>query len=145
MVNRGSFMWTAYPRSGMLSTSIDHVDQKQLFSRWIRKELANRQWRQADLVERTSLSKSAISAYVTGHRVPDPKACDLIADALLIDLDLVLWQAGHRPNIEAVSPDDPRVIIIGLAERIDWTKPNRLEFIEPMLRKWADEDRRSKQ
>lgn len=81
-----------------------------------------------------------MSAYINGHRVPDPDTCDKIADVLSIDLDLVLWQAGHRPNIDVIDPDDPATTIISLAKRVDWSKGERFEWVEGFMRQWINVD-----
>ena len=95
-------------------------------------------------MERTGLSKSTISAYVTGQRTPDPPACDLISDALGVDLDIVLWQAGHRPNVEAKSADDPRLEFYGLIDRIDWTVPGTQKMARSVLRNLVDMTKEAK-
>lgn len=50
------------------------------FGRWLQRQLDRRQWSQADLVRAGGFSRSAVSEWVRGGRVPDPASCDLIAD-----------------------------------------------------------------
>ena len=88
---------------------------------------------QADLARKLNIGTAVVSRWVTGKRIPSPRYCDLIADALGVDLDLVLWQAGHRPMTTPVSPDDPRVDIHGLVDRVDWT-PGNVKMITRILR-----------
>ena len=64
---------------------------------------------QIALATKAGLSKSSISAYVNGERVPDPASCDRIADAVGINLDVVLSQAGHRPQVERVPASDQKL------------------------------------
>ena len=82
--------------------------------------------------------------WVTGKRIPDPESCDRIADALNIDLDLVLWQAGHRPLVNPPDPGDPRLLVQGWVDRIDWTKPGRVQLIERIMVGWIGDDQRER-
>lgn len=92
------------------------------FSTWFRWQLKRREWSQADYARRTETATSVVSYWATGKRIPDPDSCFEIADTLGIDLDMVLIQAGHRPNIEALDPDDPRVDIIAMVRAVEWNE-----------------------
>lgn len=91
------------------------------FGQWLAHQLDRREWRQTDLATRIGSSSGAVSMWVRGQRTPDPGSCQKIADVLNIDPDWVLTLAGHRPNVEALSPDDPRTDLIALVRRVRWT------------------------
>ena len=74
------------------------------FAAWLRRQLARRDWTQADFARAAGLPTGTVSRWVRGERVPTPLHADLIADVLGVDLDIVLAVAGHRPNVD---PDDP--------------------------------------
>lgn len=117
-----------------------HVESQD-FGRWLAKQLDRRDWKQADLVQRTRLSRSSVSDWITGKKIPDPKSCDLIADALGVDRDLVLALAGHRPPDTELDPDDPASAIIALVKQINWTE-ERAETITASLERMRKFDRR---
>jgi hypothetical protein len=81
--------------------------------------------------------------WVGGKRLPDPDSCLKIADALHVDPDLVLTLAGHRPNVEALKPDDPRVDLIALARRVRWTG-EREAVARAVLTAYVEADRKGK-
>lgn len=97
--------------------------REETFSRWIRRQLDRREWSQADLARKLNVSPSVVNRWLLGTRIPSPAYCDLIADALSVDLDIVLFQAGHRPMPKRIDPDDPKLEIQGLVDRVDWSVP----------------------
>ena len=103
------------------------------FQKWFQRQLKRREMSQAEFARFSSIPQSTVNTWWKGNRVPDSDSCDLIADALGVDLDLVLWQAGHRPMTQPVSPDDPRVDIHGLVDRVEWT-PGNVKMITRILR-----------
>lgn len=102
--------------------------------------MRRREWTQADFARRLNVAPQVVSKWMLGQRLPDPHSCDLIADALSLDLDLVLWHAGHRPNLDVIDPDDPATTIISLAKRVDWSKPERFNLVEGIMRQWISVD-----
>ena len=81
-------------------------------------------WNAAELARRLQVPSGTISRWMTGERQPSSRSCDLLADVLGVDLDLVLTLAGHRPGPEMDAPDDQRAAIVALLERINLT-PDR--------------------
>jgi hypothetical protein len=81
-----------------------------------------------------------ISRSLTGERQSSWRSCDLLADVLGVDLDLVLTLAGHRPEAAASEPDDQRAAIIALLERITLT-PDRAAGLQGTLTSWLELDR----
>lgn len=112
----------------------------QTFATWLQRHLLRREWTQADFARRLNVSPQVVSKWILAQRIPDPASCDRIADVLGVDLDLVLWQAGHRPNVERIDPDDPRTVLGALINAIDWSQGDRFHFLEGILTMWRNED-----
>lgn len=110
------------------------------FSVWLKGQLRRREMTGSDLARKIDRPPSMVNRWTAGDRMPSPASCDLIADALAIDLDLVLFHAGHRPNIDVIDPDDPATTIISLAKRVDWSKDKRFEWVEGFMRQWINVD-----
>lgn len=116
------------------------LSQAERFGRWLRRELQRQEMNESDLARKLNRPPSMVNRWASGKRVPSPGSCDLIADALSLDLDLVLWHAGHRPNLDVIDPDDPATTIISLAKRVDWSKPERFNLVEGIMRQWINID-----
>lgn len=84
------------------------------FGDWLRVQMARRGFSQTELAERVGTTQSVVSRWVRNERVPDPSSCDRIADALGLDIDVVLAAAGHRPNIEDVDVYSVEAEMVGL-------------------------------
>jgi len=92
---------------------------------------------QTEFAHKVGTSTGTVSMWVMGKRIPDPASCDRIADALGIDLDIVLYQAGHRPQATPPStpdPSDPRTEILRLVKRVDWSDSRTFNLVSGMLR-----------
>jgi len=100
---------------------------------------------QSDFARRLDVSPAVVNRWVLGQRIPSPRYCDLIADALNVDLDIVLFQAGHRPLEKRLDPDDPALEFHGLIDRIDWTLPGTQKMARSVLRNLVDMSREAKQ
>jgi transcriptional regulator with XRE-family HTH domain len=107
---------------------------------WLRGQLRRRGWNAAELARRLHVPSGTISRWMTGERQPSSRSCDLLADVLGVDLDLVLTLAGHRPGPETSAPDDQRAAIIALLERINLT-PDRAAGLQGTLTSWWELDR----
>lgn len=84
--------------------------QRHGFGRWLGQQLARRDWTLSDFARLTGdpgVSPSVVSRWQRGERLPTAASCARIADALGLDVDLVLTRAGYRPP-SAASPEDPR-------------------------------------
>lgn len=91
------------------------------FHTWLRYQLDRREMNASDLARKMDIRPGVISHWVRGERIPSSASCERIADALNVDPDLVLVMAGHRPNIEGLTPDDPRTDLIAMVRRVRWT------------------------
>src|SRR5215213_3090756 len=114
--------------------------QHERFAEWLRTQLRRRGWTAAELARRLHVPSGTISRWMSGERQPSSRSCDLLADVLSVDLDLVLTLAGHRPGPEAAAPDDQRADIIALLERITLT-PDRAAGLLGTLSSWLELDR----
>jgi len=114
------------------------------FGRWFKQQLRLRNWTQADFSHEFRFSAAGVSRWITGERVPAPDSCERIAEAFGVDIDLVLTQAGHRPEIAPIDPDDPAVGIIGLVKRVEWND-ERLAGIRAALIVYQDIDRKRRE
>ena len=89
------------------------------FANWLRDRMREREWNQADLARRVGLPAGTINRWLTGERRPSSRSCDLLADALRVDLDAVLALAGHRPDVDEPPAGDPRRDLLALLRRVD--------------------------
>jgi len=103
------------------------------FATWFHGQLLYREMSPADFARRTEIKPQTISKWLLGERVPSPLYCDLIADAFLLDPDIVLDVAGHRPMPKPVDPDDPKVEILGLVDRVDWSSERNVRLVRSLL------------
>lgn len=123
----------------------------ETFGQWLREQVWSRQWGATDLAREISaldpnekpLSKSAVSEWMNGNRIPRPVQCIKIAKALGIEPRIVLEKAGrvdeapaereplHFP-IPAVDPFLVNLRLIPLmdvtvhAGQIHWTATERI-------------------
>lgn len=74
-------------------------EQKEPCNKRIKQALELRNMKQADLVERTGIGKSAISQYLSGKYVPKQKATHLIAKALNVS---EAWLMGYNVPMERI-------------------------------------------
>jgi len=113
------------------------------FGGWLKRQLQRREWSQAKFARQGNFSPSSVSAWINNERVPDPGSCDLIADALGLDRDLVLAIAGHRP----VEDDDSPLVreFIAKVRRVDWNVEGRAGMFDTIVGKWIDDDRKMRE
>ena len=67
------------------------------FAGWLKAELEERGWNQADLCRASRLSTALVSRIMTGVRNPGPNACKSMAKALGVPVEVVYKQAGLLP------------------------------------------------
>lgn len=82
------------------------------FSRWLSRELINRDMSQSELAQKVGASPAAVNHWVRGRRVPDPPLCYAIADAFNLSPTAVMVRAGHpvdEPS-DADAEEEERVI-----------------------------------
>lgn len=74
------------------------------FARWITAELERRGWSQIELVNRSGMTRGAISNFASGKRIPNAASCLKIAEALSLPHETVLVAAGNMDNRPADTP-----------------------------------------
>lgn len=129
-----------YSLTGMeWGRAVKHVT----FGVWLRREIRRAGINQTELARRVGTSGGTVSMWAHDQRVPDPGSCDRIADALGVDLDLVLFYAGHRPLTTPPDPDDPKINVQGLVDRVNWkrARPGDYEVVTTVLRSIIKEQR----
>lgn len=117
----------------------DHLQ----FAAWVHAQLRSREWNATDLANRMGKEPSVVSRWLSGQRRPNSESCDLIADALGVDTDVVLTLVGHRPGKQPISPTDEREAIIDLLWLIEPTQ-DRLGGLKGTLQNWYEIDRTRK-
>lgn len=110
------------------------------FGRWLQRQLDRRELTKSDFARALDRAPARVSEWLNGDRVPSTRSCDLIADALSVDLDTVLAVAGHRPMPDVLKADDPRSDLIAMIRRIELT-PDRLATLDSTLRTFLRMDR----
>lgn len=108
------------------------------FPEWLRQELTQRGWRQADFARATGVDVSMISRWLHGRR-PDPASLERIAETLGLDLDGLLSMAGYR---QPRRNDDPRVAtLMAKVRQVEWT-PERFLIVDALLEDLRQRSRR---
>ncbi len=99
------------------------------FPDWLRQELTQRGWRQADFARATGVDVSMISRWIHGRR-PDPASLERVAVTLGLDQDGLLAMAGYR---QRPRNDDPRVAtLVAKVRQVEWT-PERFLIVDALL------------
>lgn len=81
----------------------------------IKEGMELRQLKQADLVEKTGISKGALSSYISGRYVPKQNNIFLIAKALNVNES---WLMGNDVPLERRKPDRKKGIVIPVLGRV---------------------------
>jgi transcriptional regulator with XRE-family HTH domain len=104
------------------------------FGDWFTRELERRGWSRYHFAQTAGVHPSMVYRWTEGQR-PQAEQCAKIAEALNVDLDLVLAAAGHRPRNE-LAPGVVRAEAAALLNQIDEIL---LIVLVPMLRALSDE------
>lgn len=108
------------------------------FPAWLRQELTQRGWRQADFARATGVDVSMISRWLHGRR-PDPASLERVAETLGLDLDGLLSMAGYR---QQPRNDDPRIAtLVAKVRQVEWT-PERFLIVDALLEDMRQRSRR---
>lgn len=111
------------------------------FSRWLSQQISKKDWTQADFARELGASTGLVSMWLSGDKLPSPKSIDKIADALRLDVDLVLTMAGHRPPTYETDPNDPKELTIQRLRRLKWDRARNVT-LAGIIDAWEKEDRR---
>lgn len=102
------------------------------FGDWLELRLRRREWNQSDLARAMGIRPSVVNRWVKGERLPSPSSARKLAMALGEDEDVVLVVAGHRSTDVNLDPDDPRMRIMELVERLDPSRPEVAFYLESL-------------
>ena len=108
---------------------------------WLERQLAARDWRQADLARGLGISTGMVSNWLTGQRRVSPYYCERIAALFGADVDYLLALAGHRPMVLSTDSDDPTEQLITKLRRIRLTE-DRFDTLSDVLEGMLTRDRR---
>ena len=108
------------------------------FPDWLRQELTQRGWRQADFARATGVDVSMVSRWLHGRR-PDPASLERGAETMGLDQDGLLAMAGYR---QRPRNDDPRVAtLVAKVRQVEWT-PERFLIVDALLEDLRQRSRR---
>ena len=108
---------------------------------WLERQLAAREWRQADLARGLGISTGMVSNWLTGQRRVSPYYCERIAALFGADVDYLLALAGHRPMDLSTDPDDPVEQLVTKLRRVRLTE-DRFDTLSDVLDGMLVRDRR---
>lgn len=108
---------------------------------WLERQLAARDWRQADLARGLGVSTGMVSNWLTGQRRVSPYYCEQIAALLGADVDYLLALAGHRPMVLSTDPDEPVEQLATKLRRVRLTS-DRFDTLTDVLDGMLTRDRR---
>ena len=120
-----------------MSEDDEAARQDEDLSTWIRRQMARRGWKAADLSRQMGVGSGRISEWLNRQRRPSPESCIKLADVFGADPDDVLALAGHREPLEPLDIDDPKRRIIALVRKVRMT-PSQANGLEAMLRSWLE-------
>jgi len=103
------------------------------FGQWLLTELERRGWSRFYFAQSAGVHASMVYRWTEGQR-PEPKQCEKIAEALNVDLDVVLAAAGHRPRQELA----PGVIRAEAAALLNQVDEIHLLYVTAWMRALAD-------
>ena len=105
---------------------------KQEFGRRVYKMMTEKGWNQSELARQANLTRDAVSTYVNGRSLPDPRNAKKLADALGVTLEALL------PNIaeSAIDRDPPsmELKVSALNPKVAWLRVNRLVETENAMK-----------
>ena len=111
---------------------------------WLRFEVRRRELTQGEAARRVGVRQGVFGRWHNAEAIPNPRSCDLLADAFGVANDYVLTLAGHRP------PDDPEedpavALLCAKVRTIDWSVPARLRVLHKELDEMLAFDRERRQ
>lgn len=117
------------------------MDETRLaFGRLLAAQMEAQGIAQTVLGRRLGVKQPMISAWARGRKRPNPANCDRIAEALALDVDEVLTQAGYRPRL--VTDDEPE--IRNIVEMLRRIPPDRYPAITDYIRWQYDRARQQR-
>ena len=108
----------------------------QHFGTWLKSQLRARPGgaiTESEFARQIDRPASMVNRWVRGERLPSSASCELISEKLGIPVEVVLYHAGHLKDLRSFDPDDPRALIDGLVDRIDWSKKTNVKLAQRVL------------
>ena len=119
-----------------LMVMTEKVDRRS-FALWLSNELRDRDVTQAEFARKAGISAALVSNWITGGRVPSIQSAQAIAEALDVDIRVVLTKLG-LPMVE--DSDPMRMRLHGMLGQLRLT-PERAATLQNLIQMWADLDR----
>src|SRR5690348_14961258 len=88
------------------------------FGEWLRGEIDKAGLDTSGLAHRMGVPPATVSRWLNGTRIPQPDSCYLVATALDIDPDVVLFYAGHKRDLARPLPEYERTRAIRTLTRV---------------------------
>lgn len=111
------------------------------FGAWLERQMRSRDLNQRELAEKLGTNQSTVSRWIRGV-MPEPQWYEVIADALMVDFDVVATAAGIKPS-ESAEPVEgsTEAALMAMIRKVDWDfDPRRRVFIERNLEWFIKED-----
>lgn len=106
---------------------------------WLRDELRERDWIEADLARALDIHSGMVSRWMQGVR-PAPQSSRRIAEAFGVDPGFVLKLAG---GVRESEEDPEKVELKAMIDGTDLKTGDRAATLRALLRSWTATDRRS--
>ena len=117
-------------------------DERYTFGPWLATMIKNQGMTQKEFADKVGVGQGSVSRWVK-WRAPQAKYIRPIANALMVDYDLVNTKAGYRPrdlDRRITDPDSAESQILYVAQHVTWT-PERLSSVLSLLRSLAQVSR----
>lgn len=109
------------------------------FNAWLSYQLKRRGLNQTEFAERAGVAAGVVSNWVTGRRTPTIESAARIADALDVDVSVVLARLGA--DVQTTMTDDERLAsFLGMIRRAELT-PDRIATLESIAAAWLRTDK----
>ena len=87
------------------------------------------------------MGPATISRWLSGESKPAVDMCRRIADALNVDLDLVLEKAGYRPQSMVGDVSERAGVLSAMVRRVNWDDDTRYFSVFRLVRGYVEDDR----
>lgn len=118
----------------------DTAQTARSFGAWLMQELDARGWSKSDFSRRSGFDRSVVSRWVADNRRPGLDSAKAIADALNVDVSVVLTRLGL--GIPA-NDDLERERLQAMLSALRLT-PERSVMLAQLLQMWAETDREAR-
>lgn len=93
---------TISARNGDVKLALRQMNET--FGRWLQGHLDRKRWKQADLVHSTGASRTAVSDWINGNKLPDPQSVRKICHALDASVEEAFRVLGWLDTPTALTP-----------------------------------------